>query len=402
MKSGASGERIWTPIIIVFLAGSIATALVPLTVPILGPISREFGVEGARLGWVVSFPTLACAFGALALGVVVDRLGDVRILLAGIALAVLGDLGVSLAGSIDWLFAARLFQGVGYVCLSVAGPAFIQRTTNGDTRRAAMAFWAAHTPLGFAVAVFCGAQLVAAGLSWRFSFIGHAVTTLAVGVAVLALRNVRSASDIRRSAGTRDVLTSFKPYAVAIGAGATAMLQVSVMVMLPTLLSGRFHLTGPQSALVVVAAMTVNWLGAMLIVATRVRKVPAVALPISALLASGLGLAVIAQVAPSLEVALALVVLFAAAIGAANSLVWSLIPSAVPFPEASGATAGLITQGSFLGVLIGPPLFFWMLHESPLVIYAIVVALAAVMLVPLAALAPRHASDGSDRPAVAR
>jgi MFS family permease len=378
--------RAWSPIVIVFMAGSIATALVPLAVPILKPISAEFGIDGTRLGWVISIPTLICAFGALLLGIVVDRMGDVRVLLAGMALTIMGDLGVSLADNAEELFAARLFQGVGYVCLSVAGPAFIQRTTSADLRRAAMAFWAAHTPLGFAVAVLFGAQLVAAGLSWRFTFIGHAVGALVIGFAVLALRRVGSAADTARSRGTGAVLASPRPYAVAVGAGATALLQVSLMVMLPTLFNARFGLSGLQSALVIAVAMAANTAGAMLVVATALRKHPRIGLPVSAVLASLFALCVLARAGSDIAGALGFVLLFAAAIGAANSLVWSLIPAAVPFPEASGATAGLITQGSFLGVLVGPPMFFWLVHANPAALYLVVAALVGLMIVPLLAV----------------
>src|SRR5262249_8795192 len=152
---------------------------------------------------------------------VVDRVGDVRLLFVGMALVIGGDIAASLAPELWLLFAARLFQGFGYVCLSVAGPAFIQRTTAGDTRRAAMAFWAAHTPVGFAAAVYFVSQLVASGVSWRFSFVGHAMTALLIGLAVFALRGAKSESTLKRSAGTLRVLSSIRPYAVAIGAGAT-------------------------------------------------------------------------------------------------------------------------------------------------------------------------------------
>lgn len=383
----SNSAKTWTLITIVFLAGSIATALVPLTVPILNPIAQEFGVDRADLGWLISFPTLVCAVGALACGFVVDRLGDVRLLFVGMFLVILGDIGVSLTPELQWLYAARLFQGFGYVCLSVAGPAFIQRTTTGDRRRAAMAFWAAHTPLGFAAAVWFGAQLVAADQSWRFSFMGHAVVAVLVGLAVLALRGARSEATAKRSAGTLQVLTSFRPYAVAIGAGATAMLQVGVMVLLPHLLAEGRGFSGPQWALVIVAAMTVNWLGAMVIVTTRVRNAPAIALPLTAACAAAFGFVIVSELTADLTTALACVMVFSAAIGAANALVWSLIQVAVPSPDAAGATAGLITQGSFLGVLVSPPTFFWLQHEGDwLLLAGLALLLLFLMLVPLLAL----------------
>jgi MFS family permease len=373
----------WAPIVVAVLAGSIATALVPQTVPILGAIAKEFQVDGAHLGWIVSFPTLACALGALAFGVVVDRVGDVRLLLAGIGLVILGDAGVSLAPELQWLFAARLFQGFGYVCITVAGPTFIQRITVGETRRAAMAFWAAHTPLGFAAAIFFAAQLVAAGISWRWSFLGHAAAALLIGIAALALGRAPSAANLSRSAGTWRVVTTGRVYAVAVGALGAAMLQVGVMTLLPSLLVEGYRLSVSQSALVIVAAMLANWSGAMLIVATRLRNIPAIALPISAAAAALFGFVAVSGFAANLSMQLAYIVLFCATIGTANALIWSLLPAAVPSPEAGGATAGLITQGSFVGVLIGPPTYFWIRHESASLVAALSLILAVLMLVPL-------------------
>jgi predicted MFS family arabinose efflux permease len=373
----------WAPIMVAFLAGSIATALVPQTVPILGAIANEFHVDGAHLGWIVSFPTLACALGALAFGVVVDRIGDVRLLITGIVLVILGDAGVSLAPALQWLFAARLFQGLGYVCITVAGPTFIQRITAGDTRRAAMAFWAAHTPLGFAAAVFFAAQLLAAGLSWRWSFLGHAIAALLIGIAALTLRRAPSAANLSRSAGTWRVLTAARAYAVAVGALGAAMLQVGVMTLLPSLLAEGHRLSVSRSALVIVAAMLANWSGAMVIVATRLRNVPRIALPIAGTAAAFFGFVTVSGLAPDLSMALAYVMFFCATIGTANALIWSLLPAAVPSPEAGGATAGLITQGSFLGVLIGPPTYFWIRHESASLVAALSLILAVLMVVPL-------------------
>ncbi len=385
----ADRAKAWTPTTIVFFAGAIATALVPLTVPLLGPLTQEFNVDRHSLGWVVSFPTLVCALGALAFGVVVDRVGDIRTLLVGMALVILGDIGVSMAPTLQTLFGARLFQGFGYVCLTVAGPSFIQRTTGGDMRRAAMALWAAHTPVGFACAVYGGATLLAAGLSWRFSFLGHAVVAFLIGLLVVTLRKVRSEANFSRSAGTMRVLSSPRPYLVGIGAGAAGMLQVGIMVMLPGMLTTEFGFSGPQAALVVVAAMTANLLGAMLVVATKLRNLPSIALPISGCLAALFGFAVVGGMTVSVSALLFCVMVFSAAIGTANALVWSLLPAAVPSPEAAGATAGLITQGSFLGVLISPPTFFWIRHESPALIAALMIVLAVLLVAPL--MTPRAA-----------
>jgi hypothetical protein len=188
---------------------------------------------------------------------------------------------------------------------------------------------------------------------------------------------------VSRSAGTRQVLTTARAYAVALVALGAAMIQVGVMTLLPSLLAEGHGFTGKQSALVIVTAMVANFAGAMLIVATRMRNVPAIALPISATAASLFGFLTVSGTATDLSMQLACVLLFCATIGTANALVWSLLPAAVPSAEAAGATAGLITQGSFIGALLGPPTFFWIRHESSLLIGGLSLVLAVLMWVAL-------------------
>jgi hypothetical protein len=157
------------------------------------------------------------------------------------------------------------------------------------------------------------------------------------------------------------------------------------MSLVPSLLADGYGYTGPQSALVIVFAMLANWGGAMLIVATRLRNVPTIALPIAAAAAAFMGFTTVTGAATSLPLTIACVLLFTATIGTANALVWSLLPAAVPSPEAGGATAGLVTQGSFLGVLIGPPTFFAIRHENPLYLAALAAFLAVLMMTALIA-----------------
>jgi fucose permease len=222
-------------------------------------------------------------------------------------------------------------------------------------------------------------------MSWRWSFLGHAVAAAFVGVATLSLRRIPTEAKVSRSAGTLRVLTSARAYAVAIGALSSAMIQVGVMTLLPSLLADGHGFSGPQAALVVVVAMITNWLGAMLVVATRLRNSPSIGLPVSAAAAAAFGFGAVYLQGPDADLSLVLscVMLFCAAIGTANALIWSLLPAAVPSPEAAGATAGLITQGSFVGALIGPPTYFWIRHESALSIAELSLVLAVLMLLAL-------------------
>ena len=393
--SGRQTLGIWIPVAVLVAAGSMAMATVPQAVPILGALAQVFHANDQSLGWIVSFPSVACALGALAFGIAADRVGEIKLLLLGVALLILGDLGAVLAPDLGALFGARLFQGVGYASVIVAAPSLIQRKTAGDTRRAAMALWSAHPPAGFAVAIFMVSQAMAAGLSWRWSFLGHAGAAALVAVAVLAVVRAPAGKPPGRAAHVLGVLSSGRVYAVAAGTMGSAMLQTGLMVLLPSYLAQTRGFTAQESALVIVAAMIANFSGALVIVTTRIKDAVGRALPITALAAALLAIAILMGGGLALPVLLTVVLLFTAAVGAANSLVWSLLPGVTPSPQSAGATAGFVTQGSFAGVLLGPPAFF-AAHQSHQAWLGAAICLSLGLIIMSPLLTPRR--PGSAEP----
>jgi hypothetical protein len=60
----------------------------------------------------------------------------------------------------------------------------------------------------------------------------------------------------------------------------------------------------------------------------------------------------------------------------------------------------LITQGSFVGVLIGPPVFFWIRQQGPASVAVLALLLAILMMISLLANAPvKRAEVGEALPA---
>lgn len=71
-----------------------------------------------------------------------------------------------------------------------------------------------------------------------------------------------------------------------------------------------------------------------------------------------------------------------ASVGAVNGLIWTFVPTVAPGPETLGATSGLVSQATYLGVLLGPPAIFatlvpggWAVRVG-LVVLAVVVQIA--------------------------
>jgi MFS family permease len=106
-------------------------------------------------------------------------------LLSGCAVLVLGDLGVTLAGSVEMLYAMRVLEGIGYVAIAVAAVTMLTRTTQGARRTSALTLWSSFVPMSFALPLILAAQLDGTG-KWRWAFTGHGIPLAALGIAAWA------------------------------------------------------------------------------------------------------------------------------------------------------------------------------------------------------------------------
>src|SRR5580658_3566765 len=114
-------EGRWAQILLIYALGVFAVAVISVAVPEIGGIARELHPSApAALGWVISMPALVAALGALAVGWLVDAIGDRRVLLAGGLILVTGDTGVVTSHGLSTLLEWRVVSGVGYVCMAVA------------------------------------------------------------------------------------------------------------------------------------------------------------------------------------------------------------------------------------------------------------------------------------------
>lgn len=374
----------WLAIIAVFFVGCCATALVPTMVPILGRVAGEFGVERGTLGWLISLPSLACALGALAFGLVIDRLGDRTVLFAGVVIVVIGNFAVTQAASVDALLVARIVQGLGYIALTVAGATFVLRTTSGEHRRKAMALWAAHTPAGFAAAILFVTPLAVSDASWRWAFSGHAIFTAVFGIiAWLVVRGMQGGA-YSRGTGIALVLSTPKAYRIGLASLGSAMLQTGLMTVITSHLTRSYGISPQEAAMFILAAMAANLAGAIVVVVTKIQTVASTALLTTAAVAAVAGAVVLLNVSPNITGAVVALVVFTGTLGVANALIWALLPSAISNPQASGAFGGFVTQTTFIGVLIGPPTFF-ALSSAMRPDYTIPVVVVLFVLIALAA-----------------
>ena len=167
----------------IILDGSVLNVAVPA-------IRHDLGTSMAAVQWVIAGYTLPLAGLLLTAGVLGDRFGLRRMLLAGIAVFTAASAACALAPGAGALIAARAVQGVGAAALLPATLALIPHMFGSAAARArAAVVWVAAGSLSVAAGPLVGGFLIDA-FGWRSIF----VINLPIGVlsALLAWRTVPS------------------------------------------------------------------------------------------------------------------------------------------------------------------------------------------------------------------
>jgi len=354
----------WPCIILLYIYGVVATSLVTQSVPVVGDVAKHFGLGSTASGWVISVPSLITAIAAIFGGWVTDRIGDKRVIFGGSLFALAGNIVVFLAQDTTILFLGRLVEGVGYLSLTVGAVTMIMRTTSGPRRAIALGVWASHTAVGVGLTLTIIAPLAGHGNAWRWAFGGHAVLMAILAALAFLLPAKTSDAPVRRMSDIWTVLKSLPPYRVALASGASAFIQTGIMNALTVYLSSAYHVSVKQAAgvgtiaevFVVVGSLSVGYLLRAGLTAKRLALIGGVVM-----LIGGVGLYL-----PSagFVTACVAVCVFSLGIGTVNGLIWTFVPGAAPSPETMGATSGLVSQATYLGVLLGPPAIFSTFHDG--------------------------------------
>lgn len=386
----------WPCLALLYVYGVVATSLVTQSVPVVGDVSKHFSLSTTAAGWVISIPSLITAIAAIFGGWIIDRIGDRTVILGGSVFALAGNVIVFFAQNTEMLFTGRLVEGVGYLSLTVGAVTMIMRTTTGSRRAIALGVWASHTAVGVGLTLTVIAPLAGHGELWRWAFGGHAVLMAVLAAAAYFLPRPDSDAPARNLSDIATVLKSLPPYRVALASGASAFIQTGIMNALTVYLSTTFAVSVARAAgigtlaevFVVVGSLSVGYLLRAALTAKRIALTAGLVM-----LAGGVALYLPAA---SFLVACAAVCVFSLGIGTVNGLIWTFVPGASPSPETMGATSGLVSQVTYLGVLLGPPAIFATLHDGGwtvrigLVVLAVIIQLAPL---PLGMAARRAASE---------
>lgn len=377
----------WPRILLIYALGVIAAMAVSQAVPVIGLIARDLHPHSqAQAGLIISLPSLVVALGALLVGWLVDRIGAKPLLITGAIILIVGDVLASQSTNLNGLLASRAVEGVGYVGMAVAAVAMLTRSTSGTKRIWSLALWSSFVPMSFVVPFLTAGPILAAG-NWRLAFISHAamlaVLTL-IGAFALPKGNLAGAEGAR-SAGVLSVLRSPWPYVLGISFGAAACLQSGIVATLDSFWPAHY---GPAAVSVdgySAIAMLTNIAGCLLVGRLISLKLPVWGIGVGGSLLAGAG-ALLMLLAP-LSYMQSVVTCWVFTFGCGLLVgMWVLLPRVSPSPSATGATSGLVTQLTLLGVMLGSPLAFATIFAptpGPVVIFVLGSLLVGLIALPV-------------------
>lgn len=164
-------------------------------------IAKEWGIDQAVLGWVLSMELLGMAVGSVLLGGVADKIGRRPTMLGCLVAMTIGMHFAGIAGSVNELLGWRLLTGLGIGGMLAAINAAAAEFSNNRYRSLAMSLMVIGYPLGGVTGGLVVQQLLATG-SWRdvFSF-GAWATAAFIPLVWLFVPETPAFLDRKRPAG---------------------------------------------------------------------------------------------------------------------------------------------------------------------------------------------------------
>ena len=232
----------------VALAGLFACRMLGLfmLLPVFAVAARGLpgGDDPVRVGLAMGIYGLTQALLQIPVGLASDRWGRRPVVLAGLALFIVGSVVCAVSPDVFWITIGRAIQGAG--AISAAITAWVADATRDEVRARAMAMIGGSIGVAFAVSLVAAPLLVGAwglpGLFWTIACLGLASFAVARWVVpVVPLTHARGMSGARPAA----VLTHGSLLRLNFGVFCLHLTQVALFVVVPSLLA---QLGGLQAA----------------------------------------------------------------------------------------------------------------------------------------------------------
>lgn len=344
----------WIAVTAVVAAGMVAAMQVGKGL-IAGPLLQaDLGLDLTALGWITSVFAIVGVVGGMPAGAMVAAVGDRRMLGTGMSILIVGILIGAASPGFGLLILSRIFEGLGFLLIVVAGPAILMRIVAPARRDIVFALWSCFMPAGMAIAMLSGPLFESWQAIWWVNGLVALLSLLTVAAAVSPPQAGPRASLAGLHADAAITLTNRGPVLLFVLFALYSLMSFTLSSFLPILLVSRMNVSlgtaGVLSALITLANVIGN-LAAGNMLSRGVGRGRLVTIAATSMGAAGLWI-FLSQSGDALTFALC--VLFSAVGGLIPATLISTVPILSPRPALAPMAMGLLMQGSNLGQLIGP------------------------------------------------
>lgn len=175
------------------------------TLNVAPDMQKDLGLSASLMNIAVAITALFSGIFIVFVGGLADRVGRVKVVMAGFVLSIIGSLLVAFApaGMLApyFLLPGRAVQGLSAACIMPASLALIKAFWDGEARQRAISMWSIGSWGGSGLCALFGG-LVAQHFGWRWIFYASAAVAL-LGMALMKGTPESKAED--RSSGAFDV-----------------------------------------------------------------------------------------------------------------------------------------------------------------------------------------------------
>ncbi|MEO8020594.1 MFS transporter [Polaromonas sp.] len=361
---------------LVIAAGVVAAMHVGKLPPALPALQQVLGVSLVQAGFLLALVQLAGMTLGLPAGLLIQRYGPRRSMLAGLlVLSVASALGGAAQGAAG-LLVSRVLEGVGFLCVVLPAPGLLRGIVPAERLSRALGAWGAYMPLGAALAMLLGPWvMMQAEPTWGWRIWWWALSALTALLAALVFRGVpadrsvsvlngssvfpgASASSSESSGLVKLTLQSNGVWLVAVCFAMYSGQWLAVVGFLPSIYAQAGLAAGATAWLTALVA-AVNIIGNLVAGVLLHRRVAPLVLLVGGFAAMG-GSAVLAfGVDASSWLQYLAVLAFSMVGGLIPATLFSLAVRLAPSTATVPTTVGWVQQWSAFGQFCGPPLVAW-------------------------------------------
>ena len=147
-------------------------------------LKQDFHLSAGLQELVTSIALLGATVGAGFGGVLADRFGRRRVILANAAMFVVGSIATALATSVAWLIAARIFIGAAIGVASFVAPLYLSEMAPSAIRGAMVSCNQVALTAGILISYLVDYAFAPSG-AWPWMFGLGALPALALGIGIL-------------------------------------------------------------------------------------------------------------------------------------------------------------------------------------------------------------------------